>query len=249
MSNEPMESLDPELDALLESERNAKPLAEALGRVWSRVAVDLSPGAGGEVRRGRRSALRSGWLASRAATMAAVAAIAFVAGGAAGAAAYATFVRHPPERAIQVERPPARAAVVSASPALPRKEIDAPQPTAPVATQPLPRSPSVPTASPSPRAAPSTPTSTSLSLERALIDSARGELSSGNASQALALLEDHVHRFPKPQLAEEREALVIQSLVALGRYEEARAAAARFRAASPESLFLPAIDATIGSIP
>jgi hypothetical protein len=65
----------------------------------------------------------------------------------------------------------------------------------------------------------------------------------------LSLLDAHEHRFPKPQLQEEREALAIQALVMLKRYDEARARASRFKAAAPNSLFLPVIDASLAAIP
>jgi hypothetical protein len=220
---EPLEPLDPELDALLESERHAKSSAGVLEHIWSRIAA-ASPTGGG----GTGSGPRSGWLASHAQSMLAVA---FVVGGAAGAAVYGALLKPKPDRVVYIERPVAPAPV-----ALPPIVL-APEGAV--------RVPIVPP--PLPRAAPSG--ATSLAAERAVIDRARTALASGNASDALLLLDEHVRRFPKPQLTEEREALVIQSLVALGRYEEARATAARFRAASPESLFLPAIEASLESIP
>jgi outer membrane protein assembly factor BamD (BamD/ComL family) len=82
-----------------------------------------------------------------------------------------------------------------------------------------------------------------------LLDEARTALSAGNTDQALASTDMHARRFAHPQLGEEREALGIQALVGGGRYDEARARAARFRAMWPNSLFLPAVDASIASIP
>ncbi len=232
MTDEALEPLDAELDALLASERQAEPAQEALARVWSRVAVAPLPPAGGGHAAGPAGAPATGWLAAHAGT---AAAIAFVAGGAAGAALYASVQRPAPARVVYVDRPfPASTA---APPAAPEAWLPTPSASvAPVAPIPAP-----------PRVAPSS--SSALFAERSLIDSARDALASGDASRALVLLGDHAHRFPKPQLGEEREALVIQSLVALGRYDEARAAAAKFRAASPGSLFLPAIEASLGSIP
>ena len=85
--------------------------------------------------------------------------------------------------------------------------------------------------------------------ERLLLDEARGALTSQEPDRALSLLSDHARRFAHPQLGEEREALAIQALVGTGRYDEARARADRFRTSAPNSLFLPAVDATLASIP
>jgi hypothetical protein len=227
MSTEPLESLDPELDVLLDSERRAGAPGDALERVWSRIGPGVPPG-GGRGGAGGGGA-PTGWLASHAA---AVAGVAFLAGGAAGAAAYARLEKPQPERIVYIEHPPAPAAAI---PSVAEPWVLAPRATAAI----------VPQAAPAVAAL----SSGSLAAERMLIESARAELSAGDASHALVLLEEHVHRFAKPQLAEEREALRIQSFVALGRYDEARAVAAKFRAGAPGSLFLPAIEASIGSIP
>jgi hypothetical protein len=226
--SDPLERLDPVLDRLLDAERQAEAPAEALGRVGQRLAMAL-PAAGAGL---AATGARHGWMASH---VAGVTAAAFVAGGATGVAVYAAVQRPPVERIVYVDRP------APAPPQAPAATPPGPPLPAPVAT--VPAVPALP-----PRAAPSVSTSL-LSAERILLDEARGELTSGNAAHALVLLDSHAHRFPRPQLAEEREALVIQSLVALGRYDEARAAAARFKAASPGSLFLPAIEASVGSIP
>jgi hypothetical protein len=222
MSPDTLEPLDPELDALLEAERQRVAPGEALGRIASRLAVAPVAATGG--------AAKAGWLASHAGK---VALVAFVAGGAAGATAQAVATKPPEPRIVYIEKaaPPSAAAP---APPVPSAVV---LPPPPVVAPPLP-----------PRVAPSTSAS-SLSAERALLDRARSELASGNAARAVVLLDEHAHRFQKPQLAEEREALAIQSLVALGRYDEARAEAARFRAMNPGSLFLPAIEASVGSIP
>jgi hypothetical protein len=82
-----------------------------------------------------------------------------------------------------------------------------------------------------------------------MLDDARSALATGDAERALSLLEQHARRFSKPQLSEEREALAVQALVILQRYDEARARASRFRASAPNSLFLPAIEVSLASIP
>jgi hypothetical protein len=75
----------------------------------------------------------------------------------------------------------------------------------------------------------------SVGAELSLIRDAHAALQSGNASQALALLDDHARRFPAGALGEERDAARIFALCALGRTSEARAASDRFFAAYPRS--------------
>jgi hypothetical protein len=82
-----------------------------------------------------------------------------------------------------------------------------------------------------------------------MLDSARNALTRGDPAGALAILDRHAKRFPGARLGEEREALAIQALVLSDRYDDARARAARFRSTAPNSLFLPAIESSLGSIP
>jgi hypothetical protein len=51
----------------------------------------------------------------------------------------------------------------------------------------------------------------------------------------LALAEEHLNRYPHGILDQEREALRIEALVALGRMDEARSRARAFEAAYPGS--------------
>jgi hypothetical protein len=162
---------------------------------------------------------------------------AFLAGGVAGFAAHGALRPAPAPRVVIVDRTPA----LPPEPAAAADETPSPQgaATSPASSEPGPR------ASPRPSAA----TTSSLSAERVLLDDARSALATGDAARALRLVDAHTRRFSRPQLAEEREALAVQTLVALGRYDEARARAARFRAGAPNSLFLPAIEASLSSIP
>jgi hypothetical protein len=234
MSHEPIEPLDPQLDALLESERSVEPPAGTLERIWGRIAAVSPPTEGSSERGGPPP--RSPGLSSQA--LRALAA-SFVLGAGLGALGYAASLEPNHERIVYVERAPS-------------DSTSTPKPTlAPSSTSSTPAPSSVPEHPPTPTTTmPATSaSSSSLSAERTLIAAARGELATGNAAKALSLLDEHARRFPRAQLGEEREALVVQALVASGRYAEARAAAARLRAASPGSLFLPAIDATLESIP
>jgi hypothetical protein len=85
-----------------------------------------------------------------------------------------------------------------------------------------------------------------LAAERTLLETARTALGRSDPAAALASLERHAQRHPSGQLREERDALAVQTLAALGRTEEARSRADRFRRAYPGSLFLPVVDATVG---
>ena len=233
MTDKYLEPLDPDLDELLDAERKALPAAASLDRVWSRLAIAALPvpGGGGPPATGPGA----GWLATHAVG---VATATLVVGGLAGAGLHAVIQRPPPERVVYIER--------QAQPVTP--------PVAPplVASVPVPSA--VLSADPSPPArasshAPPPAVGPSLAAERALLDDARGALGAGDAAKALALADEHGRRFPRAQLGEEREAVAIQALVALGRDDEARTRAARFRAATPNSLFLPAIDSSLQSIP
>lgn len=87
--------------------------------------------------------------------------------------------------------------------------------------------------------APSAPT---LGAERALLDIAHTELAKGEAAAALEGLNRHAQRFPRGVYREEREALIVQSLRALGRTDEAARRAAAFKARYPKSLFLSTVE-------
>ncbi len=232
MSEEHLEPLDPELVALLDAERGASPPQVSLDRVWSRVAlVTLPAPASGGAHSG--AAASRGWLASNAAG---VAAATFVLGGVAGAGFHAIVQKSPTEHTVYVD------CLVPMAPTITAPAIVAPAPSvvATVDTSPTSRPGSH---SPAPSA------TSSLAAERALLDDARGALSAGDAARALALADEHGRRFARAQLGEEREAIAIQALVALGRNVEARARAARLKTVAPNSLFMPAIDASLKSIP
>lgn len=74
-----------------------------------------------------------------------------------------------------------------------------------------------------------------------LLDRAQRALSTSPAD-ALALADEHARRFAEGTLAPEREVIAIGALVALGRRDEARRRADRFRTAHPGSAYLRRID-------
>jgi RNA polymerase sigma-70 factor (ECF subfamily) len=90
-------------------------------------------------------------------------------------------------------------------------------------------------------ASPREPGASTLVGERALLDVAHSALGNGHADDALVALARHAERYPNGVYREEREALTIQCLHALGRTGEAARKAAVFRARYPKSLFLPSV--------
>jgi hypothetical protein len=89
----------------------------------------------------------------------------------------------------------------------------------------------------------------SLAAERALLDAARSAFGRGEGDAALEALARHEKIFPNGQLAEEREALAVRSLVMTQHVGQARARGARFRKLYPGSVMLPAVDAALGAVP
>jgi hypothetical protein len=87
----------------------------------------------------------------------------------------------------------------------------------------------------------------SLAEETRVLASARGALAAGRAGDALALLDEHARRFPSGALAEERSAVHVLSLCALGRVEEAKRVAAAFVSRAPRSPLLPRLRGSCAS--
>ncbi len=125
----------------------------------------------------------------------------------------------PPDAAAESPRLP------SGAPPGARERLPAPRPPLPAASAPA-------------RDAP-------LERERTLLDMSRTALARGDAAAALASLEAHAREFPRGQLAEEREVMAIQALVATHRMPEARQRAAAFRTTYPASALLPVIDEAV----
>jgi hypothetical protein len=88
-----------------------------------------------------------------------------------------------------------------------------------------------------------------LARERGILDRARKRIAIAEPQQALALLNEHARRFPQGRLSEEREAMLVNVLVALGRREEARARGESFRRHFPNSLVRASVDAALATIP
>ena len=84
-----------------------------------------------------------------------------------------------------------------------------------------------------------------IAAERLLLDDARSAFASGDYPKALLLLRRHGERFPAGVLAEEREALTVRALAALGKNDEADARARAFVAKYPESIMRPAVESAV----
>lgn len=81
-------------------------------------------------------------------------------------------------------------------------------------------------------------------LARARKDDARRDYAS-----VLSALSEHERSFPAGRLSEEREVLRVKALVGLGRTEEARRAAAKFRRRFPRSVLLDTVEQMLPSAP
>jgi hypothetical protein len=60
--------------------------------------------------------------------------------------------------------------------------------------------------------------------------------------QALAIANEHAKRYPRGQLAAERELILIQALVKLGRTREAEARGRALRKSAPTSIYGERLD-------
>jgi len=154
-----------------------------------------------------------------------------------------------PTGPAQPATPPSLAApvrpVVTPPPVAAPEPPEAPEP--PKSIRPGAPTASDPIARPVQHAVPSP--SNDLAAERRLVEEGRMSLAGGQSARALKTLERHAQRFPHGQLVEERESLWIRALAAAGRRDEARARGARFHARFPRSLFRPAVDSTLQSLP
>jgi hypothetical protein len=194
----------------------ARATLAADGVIWparSRELAPALPSIGG----GRRGLLRAALAASIVVTSAAVGAFAALHGRAAQA---------PP--AIVLVRPAPAAAVVGAT--VRERPADSPTVVSPRAVTAKMRRP-VRVAS----------TSDPFTAEIALLQRAEAAYTRRDFPGTLTLVAEHARRFPRGRLAEEREALRVQSLVGAERSDEARRAAAAFAARFPRSVLLPRV--------
>lgn len=130
---------------------------------------------------------------------------------------------------------PAPPPLVLAAPALPPPVIAEPPVAAPRPRPHVHVAPKPPAAvGVEPAPAPAPPVVPTIS-EVALLEQARSALRGGDAAHALALVEQAATSYPDGVLVEEREALAIETLIKLGRRDEAVAKWSKFATSYPRS--------------
>jgi hypothetical protein len=243
MSERDLSPLDPAVRAMLDRAARARPSAtpDARARVLARVEGVVGPlgggpsGGPGGLARHAASASAAGVSALRR-LLPLVAS--FVVGGAAGAIGVLSVRPATVERIVYVERP---------EPAENSVEPARPEPSGVPAAS----SERAPTARPSalPAAPANAESGSTLAAERQLLDVARRAVTEENGAAALAAVTEHERRYPNGLLVQEREVMAVRALALLGRSEEARARADRFRSRFPSSLLLPALESGARSLP
>ena len=156
-------------------------------------------------------------------------------GGAAVVAVRAWSATPAPETAPPPATPVATA---PASAIVPPAPLPAPTETPPDPVAAPPATPPVKHARGAPSA--SQPAEDTLAAESALVGRARATLEPTPAA-ALALLEDHARRFPRGELAAERDFLRIKALRRVDRSDEARERARTYATKYPSSPYAPAV--------
>jgi hypothetical protein len=224
-----MTEVEEEFASLLKHERERSPVvsAESRERVLGNLASALAAtGASALGLSALHATSKSAAVALQHSTLFKVSSILSL-GFALGAGSHAAYVHlRSPAIPSAIAIPLARSITMPAEPSVAR-------PVEPAGIDPL----SLPSASSSSVREPSAAASeTSSDRERLLLESAQSALSHGSASEALRSLQKHRANYPKSQLAEERDALEIRSLLALGQRENAGTAFSTFQARYPQSL-------------
>ena len=219
--------LSPELEAALAPHRTVLRLSPAVeARAMARAAAATESLESYAV---VRAPHRPQWVFAMAAGLVlALGAAAYAARGWVGLSSSPAHVAPSAAPRAATPRPPA------AVPAMP--EPDAPATIAPAATPHAKRSAGRTTAT-------GIPTNEELHLLRA----ARQDVTRGDFARALAVIGEHARRFRNGSLVEEREALRVKALAGLGRRDDAKRAAAQFRARFPHSVFLSTFDRMKGA--
>jgi hypothetical protein len=189
------------------------------------------------------AAARGVWRALRRTNPLATALVGFGIGVATGVAVHAGLARRDlaPRPVPGLEAAPTPAPIEPARPPTPLPDEHAVVP-GPASPSSVPSATDVRGASEAP-----VPSSSTLTAERALLDVAHSALGKGQAADALDALGRHARRFPRGVYREEREALTIQTLHALGRLDEAERLAAQFKTRYPRSLFLSIVEPATGT--
>jgi hypothetical protein len=170
--------------------------------------------------------------------VAALVVAALVVGGGVGSA-ITTVVQKSEPRVVYVDRP-----LPGSGPAPATAELAAPSSVV-ARVEDLPSATPIDAPRPAMTGSAKTNDDSQMSAERALLDPARASFARGEYERALAALEQHKTRYAAGLLTEEREALAVRTLAALGRPALARERGKRFVARYPESLMLPAVEAAM----
>jgi hypothetical protein len=253
MSNPTGGDLDPELRALLDAEATYTDMPpNAPASILAKVSAGLAllphapQGDGVHSHADTAGLAKAGGTAAKTVTWGAAKRLAtwvsFGAGAAVGAVGHATY-----QHATAPTAPPA--AIVTA--VAPEAQTYAPRVSLPVATPSTTAAPQESASVQERSGLPLPPTprpreesdDVSLANERGQLEVARTGLARGQANTALSILQKDAASHPRSRLAEERESLMIQALVGVGRTDEARAHAAAFARTYPKSLFLPIVEA------
>jgi len=229
-----MMDLDPEARRLLELTREARtPSAQDKARVDRLLGAALALGSA-------TAHAASGSAATKVVGTAAAIKWAGIALLAIGGAGYVGW------RATHRTPPPAPMAVVA--PAVTAPEPPAPATRAgPAAAEPEAAAEPQALRAASPAHASRTKASeTTLPEELDLLHDAQSKWRAGNAAAALSLLSEHRKRFPRSQLASERDALTVLSLCATNRAAEARKLGRRFLQTAQRSPLRTSVEESCG---
>lgn len=229
--------LPPELRELLDRERAIQPISAAQrARAVARAQASLGASAAAMATRSATPA-RPRWVAAAAATL--------VLGVAVGAAAYGARARWRSKNdpTHDSRRDPKSTIDLGKAPKIqPTADPTAPSMAAPVAPEAPAPEVIAAVGQPAPSAvAPGPSPVVAAHEELRLLRQARDAVARGDFAGALSPIAEHTRRFKNGRLAEEREALRVRALASLGRTNEARRAAAAFRARFPRSVLSPAV--------
>ena len=234
MTREGLEPLSPETENLLATERNFPPAS-------SRLRVRAVARARGAFLGADGASVRGFW--QRRTSFLLVAALVTVFSAAAIAAWRG--LRSPVEQPLIAASTASGARAIDARPLEPTVRSDEAS-RARVEAEVPPTMPRGGTVVATPR--PSAP-SEANALELGLLQRARAGVASGKFAAALEAIAEHQRRFPSGRLREERDALRINALAGLGRNDEARTYAKRFRERYPNSVLSSRIEERLGENP
>lgn len=225
--------LDANIQALLNAEKQRPlPDAEIQQRVFARVQASFGAPSQSVPQYGAAastSGAAAGSVTSGVGGMIAKSAVIFALGMGAGALTHKMVVS-PPEvitRTVYVER------------SAPPSEVR--EPLAPPSVETVPQK----SVRPKALAKENQPQSSSLADESILITRAQSAFARKQFDAALGALAEHAHKFPGGQLAEEREALWIQTLLLRGDRQQAMQRATVFRERFPDSALWPALQGAL----